>query len=97
VSTRYANHWAQRITDANPRGHTESMLQRISQAPTLIEKMNLELDVMCSRRTTQKCSGNPVDDGYGMARIDAMEAEIRTEYAARAAGVAPQPHAPAHP
>lgn len=70
------------------------MLQKISQAPTLIEKMNLELEVVTERRSNERC--DPVDDGYSMARIDVMEAEIRAEYADRGAGAALQPHASAH-
>jgi hypothetical protein len=88
-------HWAQRITDVNPRGHTEYILQRISQAPSLTEKVNMELKVMQGRRRSEM--SNPVDDGYGLARIDAMEAEVRAEYAARGAGAAFQPPASTHP
>jgi hypothetical protein len=58
-------------------------LKRIADAPTLSEKMKVELILTNLRRSNEKRRTEPLDDGYGLDRIDAMEAEIRAEYAAK--------------
>jgi hypothetical protein len=91
VPQRHSKHWAQRISEDNPRGYTELQLQYIDDAPTLAEKMKVELYMTAARRLVEAARKEPIHDDYGLARIDAMEAEIREEYAAKMAEAGEDP------
>jgi hypothetical protein len=80
VPTRNRNHWSLRISEANPRGYSESQLRKIGEAPTLAEKMRIELDILSRRHRTEKGLLNRNDDEYSTDCIAAMEAEVRAEY-----------------
>jgi hypothetical protein len=86
---RSVTHWSRRISEANPRGHTEITLQRIRDAPTPKDKLRIELSVLRVRIPTEKKLKKPIDDEYSFARIAAMKAEVRAEYAAASSGTAP--------
>jgi hypothetical protein len=52
------------------------------------EKMKVELDIACVRRSNEKKQvRRRVKDSYGLKRIAAMETEIRADYAAKMAGM----------
>jgi hypothetical protein len=51
--------------------------------------MKVEIYLCAARRKAEMNRRIPIDDNYGLACIDAMEAEIRAEYAARAQVVTP--------
>jgi hypothetical protein len=73
------------MSDANPRGYTELQMEQIADARTLSEKMKVELFLTNQRRSNEMKRTEPLNDGYGLERIDSMEAEIRAEYAAKMA------------
>jgi hypothetical protein len=73
------------MSDDNPRGYTEQQLQRIDDAPTVRQKMKVELRVINQRLLNEKNLKEPLNDGYGLERIAAMEAEIWADYAAKMA------------
>jgi hypothetical protein len=74
------------MSDDNPRGYTDRQLKRIADAPTLNEKMDVELFIANNRRMGERGRlTRPLNDRYGLERISAMEAEIRAEYAAKMA------------
>jgi hypothetical protein len=81
VLTRRTDHWSQLITPDNPRGYNAKQLRRIATAPTRTEKRATELLVMAGRRSNEVNLQVPINDDYGLARIDAMVAAIRAEYA----------------
>jgi hypothetical protein len=60
-------------------------LERIADAPSLSEKRKEELMIVSERRASENKLVNRIKDGYGLERIDSMEAEIRAEYAAKMA------------
>jgi hypothetical protein len=82
VLTRYSNHWSQRVSDDNPRGYNEIQMQRIADAGTLVKKRSVELKVMRERLKSEMKMKEPIDDEYGVDRINAMIADINAEYAA---------------
>jgi hypothetical protein len=57
-------------------------MQRIADADTLLRKRGVELQVMRGRLTSEMKMKEPIDDEYGVDCINAMIAEINTEYAA---------------
>jgi hypothetical protein len=72
-------HWSQRITTDNPRGYTRRQLMHIAKASTLNSRMEMEL-VELHRRRLSEMKSSPNDSI--MAHIDALEADVRAEYAA---------------
>jgi hypothetical protein len=73
------------MSDDNPRGYTECQLKRIADAPTLSKKRMVELKIVDLRCARENELANPNNDGYGLERISAIEAEIWAEYAAKMA------------
>jgi hypothetical protein len=57
----------------------------IEDAPTLKEKLNMEVRMMSRRRTGEIRLLTPIDDKYGLGSIDAMVADMKAEYAQRMA------------
>jgi hypothetical protein len=82
VLTRSKHHWSQRVSDDNPRGYNEKQKQKIADAGTLVRKRVVELKMMRGRLQCEMNLKEPVDDEYGVDRINAMIAEINAEYAA---------------
>jgi uncharacterized protein YeeX (DUF496 family) len=58
-------------------------MQRIADADTLAKKRSVELTVMRERLKSENNLKEPIDDEYGMDRINAMIADIEADYAAR--------------
>ena len=85
MPTRHHIHWSQHISEDNPRGYTDRQLKRIADAPTLNEKMEVELFLAYNRRIAERRLTKPLNDGYGLERIAAMEAEIWADYVAKMA------------
>jgi hypothetical protein len=54
----------------------------ITDADTLVTRRAVELRVMRGRRKSERKLKAPIDDEYGMDRINAMIADIEAEYAA---------------
>jgi hypothetical protein len=65
-------------------------MQRIADADTPRKKRSVELHVMITRKSCEMSLHKPIDDEYGVDRINAMIADIKAEYAAKMgiAGVA---------
>jgi hypothetical protein len=76
-------HWSQLVSDDNPRGYNEKQMQKIDSADTLMKKQAVELRVMKERRGGEMNLKEPIDDEYGLDRINAMIADIDAEYAAK--------------
>jgi hypothetical protein len=57
-------------------------MQRIADAGTLVKKRSVELKVMRERLKSEMKMKEPIDDEYGVDRINAMIADINAEYAA---------------
>jgi hypothetical protein len=83
-----SNHWSQHVSDDNPRGYSEKQKQRIADADTLVKKLRMELKVMKERLQCEMKMKEPVDDEYGVDRINAMFLEINAEYAAKGVNIA---------
>jgi hypothetical protein len=77
-----SNHWSQHVSDDNPRGYSEKQMQMIADADTLLRKRSVELRVMKERLSSEMKMKEPLDDEYGVDRINAMIADINAEYAA---------------
>jgi hypothetical protein len=77
------NHWSQLVSDDNPRGYSEKQMQRIADAGPLLKKRSVELEVMRRRQESDMKMKQPIDDEYGVDRINAMIADIQSEYAAK--------------
>jgi hypothetical protein len=88
VLTRTSIHWSQLVSDDNPRGYNEKQIQRIADANTLVKKRAVELRVMRSRLRSENNLKEPIDDGYGVDRINAIIADIYAQYTAEGVGVA---------
>jgi hypothetical protein len=58
-------------------------MQKIADAGTLLKKRGVELKVMRGRLTNAMNMKEPVDDEFGVDRINAMIADIQSEYAAK--------------
>jgi hypothetical protein len=87
VLTRNTRHWSQLLSDDNPRGYNEKQKQKIADADTLVKKWAVELRLMKGRLDSEMRIKEPVDDEYGVDRINAMIAEINAEYAAMGVNV----------
>jgi hypothetical protein len=87
VLTRPSTHWSQLLSDDNPRGYNENQMQKISDADTLRRKRGVELHVMRNRMRSEMRLKVPVDDDYGIDRINAMIADINAQYAAMSVNV----------
>ena len=81
--TRKSTHWCQLVSDDNPRGYTEKQKQRIADAGPPAKKRGVELRMMRGRLQCEMGMKEPIDDEYGMERINAMIADIQSEYAAK--------------
>jgi hypothetical protein len=57
-------------------------IRRIADAPTLADKRRVELAVLKVRRRVESRAHASTEDEYGLARIDAMTAEVKAFYAA---------------
>jgi hypothetical protein len=57
-------------------------MQKIADADTLVKKRSVELKVMRGRLQCEINLKEPVDDEYGVDRINAMISDIEAEYAA---------------
>jgi hypothetical protein len=78
-----SSHWSQLVSDDSPRGYSEKQQQRIADAGTLVKKRAAELQVMWARLHSEMNLKEPVDDEYGMDRINAMISDIYAEYATK--------------
>jgi hypothetical protein len=58
-------------------------MQKIADADMLAKKRSVELTVMRGRLKSEMKMKEPVDDEYGVDRINAMIADIEAEYAAK--------------
>jgi uncharacterized protein YeeX (DUF496 family) len=58
-------------------------MQKIADANTLWKKRSVELEVMRDRLRGENNLKEPIDDEYGVDRINAMIADINAEYTAR--------------
>jgi hypothetical protein len=83
VLSRLSTHWSQLVSDGNPRGYNEKQKQKIADADTLMKKWAVERNVMTGRLARERKLKDPIDDEYGMNRINAMIADIEAEYAAK--------------
>jgi hypothetical protein len=81
-----STHWSQLVSDDNPRGYNEKQKQKIVDADTHGKKQGVELMVMKQRLYNETRLKEPIDDEYGMDRINAMIADIEAEYTARRSG-----------
>jgi hypothetical protein len=57
-------------------------MQRIADADTLLKKRGVELEVMNGRLNNEMRAKVPIDDGYGMDRINTMIVDIYAQYVA---------------
>jgi hypothetical protein len=58
-------------------------MQKIADADTPVKKRGVELKMMMTRMSSEMKMKEPIDDEYGVDRINAMIADINAEYAAR--------------
>jgi hypothetical protein len=82
-----SNHWSQLVSDDNPRGYNEKQMQKIDSADTLMKKRGVELKVMNERLHSERKLKEPIDDEYGIDRINAMIADVNAQYSAMGVNV----------
>jgi hypothetical protein len=63
-------------------------MQKIADADTLVKKRAVELSLMKLRLRSENILKEPIDDDFGIVRINAMMADINAQYAAMGVGVA---------
>jgi hypothetical protein len=83
VLTRFSSHWSQLVSDDNPRGYNEKQKQKIVDANTHAKKRGVELRMMKRRLYNETRLKEPIDDEYGLDRINTMIADIEAEYATK--------------
>jgi hypothetical protein len=62
-------------------------MQKIADAGTLVKKRSLELNMMKWRLNGEIMMKEPIDDEYGLDRLNAMIADVHAQYAAMGVNV----------
>jgi hypothetical protein len=74
-------HWSHRLSADNPRGYTDRERHRVRHARSSAARQEEELGIVRARLEAEKQRVYPIDDEYGVERLERMEEEVEEEYA----------------
>jgi hypothetical protein len=73
-------HWSHRLSTANPRGYSDHELHLIRHAASAAARRGVELQIVAGRLEAEKQRVYPIDDEYGVERMEKMAKEVEEEY-----------------